>query len=156
VKGTPYVVEAKGVGRKDYSGGTAVTVEPVISDWQSVYLHRDKVTVPALSSLVVNVSISTDIVVVLYDFFASVPSNLLIGMDFAVNDMAGILTVLFETQAYQTIQKHMSKGFPSFSLIQYTLYNYADTDQEFRIGCAGISCSLQAYYLKLPEEIALP
>lgn len=142
-----FTVSAKGVGRKDYSAGTELSVEPLISSWQSVYLFYKQVSVPAGGSLVTVVGVPLNQVVLLYDFFASIPANRLIELMVEAIDLLGIIATVVDEIAYQTVAKHVSKGFPFFKTIRFTTYNYGDVPENFRIGCVGLYTSAEQYHI---------
>lgn len=151
-----FTAEAKGVGRADYSVSTEKSVEPVISSWQSVYLYREKVTVPAGGSLVTNVEVELDQVVLIYDFFTSIPANRLIRLKVEDIDAEGIAYTVIDEVAYQTVAKHVSKGYPFLNTIRFTTYNYGDVAEDFRIGCAGLYTSLEEYYIRVSPVLPVP
>lgn len=144
-----FTVPARGIGRKDYSEATEKFVEPVISSWQSVYLYRQLVTVPAGGSVVTNVAVPLNQVVLLYDFFASIPANSLIRLVVESIDQAGTAVIVVDESAYQTVVTHLLKGFPFFITIRFTTYNYGGVDQGFRIGCSGLYTSLEEYFIEV-------
>ncbi len=143
-----FVVPAKGVGRRDYSAATEKFVEPVISSWQSVYTGYQAVSVPAGGSVVTDIQVALDQVVLLYDFFASIPANSLIRLLVEAVDALGAVTVIDKT-TYQTVAEHVLKGYPFFQIIRFTTYNYG-VAQDFRIGCCGLYTSLGEYWIKKP------
>lgn len=145
-----FAVEPRGVGRKDYSSATEQSVEPVITSWQSAYKYRKAITVPALSHVVTDIKVPLAQVVLLYDFFASRPSNRLIRLLVeAITADGSAATVIDETK-YQTVASHLLKGFPFFETIRFTTYNYADVDENYmRIGFSGLYTSLKEYHLKI-------
>lgn len=146
-----FTVAARGVGRKDYSSATEKSVEPVISSWQSGYLYRGAVVVPALGSLTTDIEVELDQVVIIYDFFASIPSNRLIRLIVqAVGEDGAVLDVLDKT-SYQTVVAHILKGVEFFKIIRFITYNYADVDEDMRIGCSGMYTSLTEYLLYIAE-----
>lgn len=152
---TTFAVPVKGVGRKDYSEANEYFVEPVISSWQSVYLYSQRITVPAGGSVVTDVAVGADKVVLLYDFFASIPANFLIGLKVEYVYPDGTAEEVMNETAYQKVVKHISKGIPFFSTIRFTLDNYGDVDEDFRLGCSGLYTSLKEYYQRLAPEIPL-
>jgi len=145
-----FAVPAKGVGRKDYSAATEMSVEPVISSWQSVYLYYEALFVPAGGSIVRDVDTPLNQVVLLYDFFASIPANRLIRLKVEAVDALGVAYINVDEAAYQTVATHISKGYPFFKTIRFTAYNYGDEDEwNFWIGCAGLYTSEEQYYVGL-------
>lgn len=151
------IVIATGVGRADYSVGIEMTVEPVITSYQSAYLYRDAVVVPAGGSLVKEVSVPLDQVVLLYDFYATIPANRLIRMVVEAVASDETSTEVVNKAAYQTVEAHLSKGYPFFHIIRFTLYSYGDVDEDYmRIGCAGLYTSVQEFFIMVSPEIPLP
>jgi len=145
-----YDVAIEGIGRVDYSNAVEVTTEPVITSWQNVYTDSALVAIPALGSTVVDLPITSDLVVIIYDFFASIPSNRLIRLEVIEIDSAGLsVTVLRETK-YQTIAAHMSRGRKFQNRIQFVVYNYAPVPEPaMQIGAAGIFTTEQEFYLSI-------
>lgn len=142
------VVTARGVGRKDYSGATEMSVEPLISSWQSVYLYHEGLFVPAGGYMVRDVETPLNQVVLLYDFFASIPANRLIRLKVEAVDALGVPYVNVDETAFQTVTQHISKGYPFFKTIRFTAYNYGDDNEwNFWIGCAGLYTSEEQYYV---------
>lgn len=151
-----FPVVARGVGRKDYSMATEKAVEPVITSWQSVYMFRKAIVIPALSNVVTDIEVPLKQVVLLYDFFASIPANRLIRLKVDAIYAGETLHVIDET-AYQTVKSHISKGYPFFGTIRFITYNYWDSDEDYmRIGCSGLYTSLDEYFIKLGAAPPLP
>lgn len=147
-----WVVEAGGIGKADYSTGVEFSVEPVISSWQSVYLYRGTVIVPAGGSLVTDVQVSLDQVVLIYDFYASIPSNQLIRLSVAAVDSLGVVANVIDRSCYQTIDAHLLRGHPFFYIIRFTTYNYGVVDEEnMRIGCTGLYTTSEEYYIRVAD-----
>lgn len=143
-----FTVEAKGIGRRDYSTGTEFSVEPTIRSYQSVYNHWEPVTVPAHDELVTDVPIEKDYVAIVYDFFASAPVSSLIRLVVeAVRD--GIVGSVITKNGYGTVIEHLPKGFPLFQIIRFTVRNYSDDDLDVNIGAVGIYTDEEHYYLRI-------
>jgi hypothetical protein len=141
-----FAVEPRAIGRADYSSGVEVTTEPFVTSWQSGYNYASLQTVPAAGTRVVNVAIPTPTVVLLYDFFCSIPSNKLIRMVVETFDIAGTAIHAVDKLAYQAIAVHISKGIYSVNSIRFTLYNYAALpENEMVIGCAGMYTTLAEF-----------
>jgi len=141
-----FVAEVKGIGRKDYSSAVEITTEPFITSWQSGYNYAQLVAVPAAGSLVVDVPIDEDLVVILYDFFASIPSNRLIRLVVETLDTLGATSRPVDKSDYQAIAAHVSKGIYSVGKIRFTVYNYAPTpENNMVIGCAGMYTTLAEF-----------
>ena len=151
-----YSVQPQGIGRVDYSSGVEVTTEPFVTSWQSGYNYASLQTVPAAGNTVVNVAIPTGRVVILYDFFASVPSNKLIRLVVETIDTLGVASRPVDKLEYQKIAAHVSKGMYSVDNIRFTVYNYAAVvENEMVIGCSGMYTTLAEFasdiaYLPVP------
>lgn len=141
-----YTVQPQGIGRADYSSGVEVSTEPFVTSWQSGYNYASLISVPAAGSTVVDVAIPTPRVVILYDFFASVPSNKLIRLVVETLDTLGVASRPVDKLDYQKITAHVSKGIYSVSNIRFTLYNYAAVvENEMVIGCSGMYTTLAEF-----------
>jgi hypothetical protein len=139
-------VAVEGIGRLDYSSGVEVTTEPFVTSWQSGYSYASMQTVPAAGTKVVNVALPTDQVVILYDFFASIPANRLIRLVVETLDTLGAVSRPVDKLDYQKIAAHVSKGIYSVNFIRFTLYNYAPViENEMVIGCAGMYTTLAQF-----------
>lgn len=139
-------VKAKAIGRVDYSNAVEITTEPFVTSWQSGYNYANLIAVPAGGTTVVNVPIVTPLVVILYDFFASIPSNRMIRLTVDTSDITGTLIRAVDRLEYQSIAAHISKGIYSVINIRFTAYNYAATPEtEFVIGCSGMFTTLAEF-----------
>lgn len=145
------IVPAKGIGRKDYSSGVEFSVEPVIRSYQSVYSAWDCVTVPAGADLTVDVQIATGYVAIVYDFYAVIPQHTLLGLAVAAVS-GGVVAPIITKQGYGSIMEHLSKGFPLFEMIRFTITNFSDVDLDVDIGAVGIYTDEDHYYLTYPRE----
>lgn len=151
---TTFNVATRGIGRKDYSGATEVSVEPVITSYQSVYIYSaTTVDVPAGESVTIDVEVPLAQVVLLYDVFVSVPSNHLIRLVLQSIDEEGNIITDIDITAYQKIIKHFLKGDSFFKTIRFILYNYGDeVEEDFVFGCSGLYTSLEEFYMTLGES----
>jgi len=141
-----FVAQVKGVGREDYSSAVEVTTEPFVSSWQSGYSYASLVSVPAAGSKVIDVPISKNLVVILYDFFASIPSNRLIRLVVETLDTLGVASCPVDKSGYQAIAARVSKGIYSVNNIRFTVYNYSTTpENNMVIGCAGMYTTLTEF-----------
>jgi hypothetical protein len=141
-------VEAKGVGRKDYSSGIEFAVEPVIRSYQSAYSEWDYVTVPTGADLTVDLAIPTGYVAIVYDFFASFPSLTLLEMKVRAVS-GGVVGEVVAKSGYGSVVAHLPKGFPFDEIVRFVLHNYADFDVDVDIGAVGIYTDLEHYLLKV-------
>jgi len=144
-----FTVPARGVGRPDYSSSVEISVEPVITSHESVYSYRGAVVIAAASSTVTNVTVPLNQVVLLHDFYASIPANMLIRLVVEAIDRAGTITEVVDQSGYQGVTAHISKGYPFFQTIRFTTYNYQPlaAENNMRIGCAGFYTSAEEYYI---------
>jgi hypothetical protein len=102
--------------------------------------------VPAGAAIAVDVPITENLVVMLYDFFVSIPAKTLIRA--RIQAIAGVVTAtIIEKSGYGSIAKHITRGYPFFETIRFNLYNYGAVDQTFQFGCAGLYTSWENYYL---------
>jgi len=148
---TTFDVVSRGIGRKDYSGATEISVEPVITSWQSLYVYSASTDpVPAGASVTIDVEVPFAQVVLLYDVFVSVPSNHLIRLVLQSIDAEGTIITDVDTTEYQKIIKHFLKGDSFFKTIRFILYNYGDeVEEDFVFGCSGLYTSLEEFYMTL-------
>lgn len=147
-----WTVEAKGIGKVDYSSGIEFSVEPVISSWQSVYIYREAVIVPAGGSLITDVQVDLGQVALLYNFYASIPSNRLIRLKIDAVDSLGAVAFVIDRSSYQTIAAPLLRGFSFLNIIRFTVYNYGSVDEEnMRIGCAGFYTTAEEYYIRVGD-----
>jgi len=145
-----YAVQAQGIGRVDYSDSVEVMTEPFVTSWQSGYNYASMQTVPAAGSKVVDVPIPSPQVVILYDFFASIPSNKLIRLVVEAVDTLGVTFRAVDKSAYQSIAAHVSKGTYSVNILRFTLYNYAPVvENEMVIGCGGMYTTLAEFFIDI-------
>jgi len=143
-------VQAQGIGRSDYSSAVEISTEPFITSWQSVYSHSEFVNIPANGNTVVDIPLTQDLVVILYDFFASIPANRLIRLVVQIQDTAGAVLTVVDEQDYQTVVAHISKGAYSINNIRFVVYNFSNTpENDMVIGCAGMYTTLQQFTLHI-------
>lgn len=141
-----FVVEARGIGRADYSTGIEAAVEPTIRSYQQVYSHWEEVTVPAGADLVTDIAIPGGYVAIVYDFFATAPVLSLLSLDvYAISN--GIPFGAITKSGYGSIEEHLPKGFPFFETIRFTVHNFSDADLDVNIGAVGIYTDETHYYL---------
>lgn len=143
-----FTVEAKGVGRRDYTEGIEFSVEPLIMSYQQEFHEWRMATVPAGGDAIVDIPITSGTVVMLYDFFASIPRNTLIGL--VVQAVVGILIGdAVNKQGYGSIHANLSKGIPFFETIRFTVHNYDVTDIDVNVGASGIETDVSHYFMTL-------
>jgi len=144
---TIFTVAPRGIGRVDYSGAIEVTTEPFVAGWQEYYAHRSgDLTIPPVSDEVYDVPVTPGRVVLVYDYFATTPSNRLVRMAVDCIDVAGLVIPVFDKTAYQTIIAHLDRGFYFMDIIRVTITNFGTTPlTNLRIGCAGIHVSKEEF-----------
>ncbi|GAH81384.1 unnamed protein product [marine sediment metagenome] len=144
-------VAARGIGRKDYSQGTEISVEPLITSWQGLYTHTELVApIPAGGSITTDVAVPTDQVVILHDVYATVPQNTLIRLILQSIDLEGDIMTDLDMSDYQSIDYHYPRGDTFWRTIRFITYNYRDVVEDLCIiGCAGFYTSHQSYNLQL-------
>jgi len=141
-----FSVIPEGIGRIDYSEAVEVTTEPFVTSWQSGYNYASMQIVPAVGNIVVNVAIPSLQVVILYDFFASRPSNKLIRLVVETYDTLGVTSRPVDKLGYQRIIAHVSKGIYSINAIRFRVYNYSPViETEMVIGCSGMYTTLAEF-----------
>jgi len=144
-----YPVQAQGIGRVDYSQIVERTTEAFITSWQNSYNYFYHVpNIPAGGSLLIDIPLNPLQVVILYDFFASIPSNQLIHLIVQVEDMTGAIAICLDKTGYQTIIHRISKGVQSINHIYFTVENYAAIPEtNMLIGCSGMYTSMAEFTL---------
>lgn len=141
-----FTVVPTGVGRKDYSEQVEYSVEPVVRSYQNAYTHDEVYTVPAGTTRTIDVAIPSNTVVLLYDFFASIFSNRLIGFEVRAVDVAGgLANPIFSKAEYQCVEHHHSRGAPVFLIIRIILTNYCPVNLDISVSLAGVYTSVEEY-----------
>ena len=148
-----FTVEKIGIGRADYSAGIEFSVEPVIRSYQDVYSYWDTLTVAPGSSEIKDVAISLGYMVLLYDFFATHPTNQMISLS-VYTVAAGVAGRVVEESKHGSISKHLSKGFPFFETVRFKVENMGEDVLDINIGTMGIITSREEYFLLSPGYIA--
>lgn len=147
-----FAVPVKGVGRKDYSAGIEFSVEPVIRSYQDVYNYWDTLTVAPGSSETKDVEINLGYMVLLYDFFATHPTNQMISLS-VYTVAAGVAGRVVEESKHGSISKHLSKGFPFFEIVRFKVENMGEDILDINIGTIGIITSREEYFLLSPGMV---
>jgi len=143
-----FTVDAVGVGREDYSDRIEHSVEPTTRGYQSDYNHWEAVTFVAGADTEVEISVTTDYVDIIYDYYLSVPTSVLMDLLVeTVND--GVAGSVVNKWGYGTIHAYLPKGFAFLETIKFTVHNYADEDIDGYIGALGIETTQEQYYLTL-------
>lgn len=150
VIGRTFTAAAIGVGRKDYSTGVEYSAEPVVMSYQSVYTYSESISISAGEDEVIDIEVPSENVVIIYDFSASVPSNLLIGMRIDAVDIEGAAMTVISKMGYQIVEAHPTKGIGFFHIIRFVVHNYSDEDIDYAIiNCAGLYTSEERFYLHI-------
>lgn len=144
-----FAVAPVGVGREDYSTGLEHLVEPTIRSYQEVFSHWEEVTFTAGADTVVDITVTTDYVDMVYDYYASIPASVL--LDLHVQSIVdGVEGSVVHKSNYGTVHAALPKGFAFLDTIRFTVHNYGDEDIDGLIGALGIETTQSQYYLTLP------
>lgn len=139
-----------GVGRKDYSQGVEESVEPLISSYQDEYSDWGAFTVPAGADLTINFTMPAGKVVIGYDFFCQFYCNTLMSLRisaYRLHPMPPGYYVVFSTQKYGSIEKHITKGvvfYAGWDAV-WVFHNYAAFDVDVAIGYNGLVMDSNRY-----------
>ncbi len=107
-----FAVTPLGIGRRDYSQNVEVSVEPVIRSWETAYTYSVQAMLnPGVTVLDLQTR-PVDRVWMLYDFFVSVPANVLLQLDAIAVPITGPEAAFLQEYDYQNIEKHLSRGMP--------------------------------------------
>lgn len=140
------VVEAKGIGKKDYTQGIEFSVEPTIRSYQEVYSNWQAVAVVAGATVQTDITIPGGHVAIAYDFYATFPTLTLLRMVVEAVD-AGVIVGIIRESKHGSITKHLTKGFPFLDIVRFTLENLSSVDLVVNIGVVGIYTDEEHYYL---------
>jgi len=141
-----FTVTPTGVGRPDYSQNVELSVEPEIRSWQEEYQHFEEIAVAAGTSVTTEIPITAQTVVIVYDFFLSVPRNVLLHMDLEFYTAAGAWATIIEDSGYQNVPIHYSRGFPLFRKYRVTITNYGEVAVRCRFSAHGTVTEENIYY----------
>lgn len=147
-----FAFEAKGVGRKDYSSGIELSVEPVIRSYQDVWNHWDTVTILPGASQTINIALATGKVALLYDFYAQIQTNELIEMR-VYTVTAGVAGRVVQKSKHGSIAEHLSKGFPFYEIVRFILYNRGENSIDFTYGAVGIVTGREEYFMQMFPQV---
>lgn len=141
-----FAIPATGVGRKDYSKAIEEAVEPVIRSYQQDYWFHEYYAVNAGETRVEEIALPADTVVMLYNFFLSVPRNSLIYLNVeAWLPDYGIYSALADAIGYQNVKIALLVGFPAFIKYKISMTNYGDTNLDMVFSAHGIRTEEQIY-----------
>ena len=142
-------ISAWGTGRPDYSENVEYSTEPVIRSHQNQYTHYvDYLDVAANAEVDVEVDITTDTVVMLYDFYLTANKNVLIELHFdAVSSTTGSFVTIFNDKAYSRVCHPIPNGFPIFDTYRITYMNHSTEEIDLLLTICGLYTSEKDYYL---------
>ena len=141
-----FSVVPTGGGRPDYSQNVEKAVEPQIRSWQSEYQHFEEIDVPAGDTILTEIAITAQTVVIVYDFYLSAPRNVLLHMKLEFLTADGTWGLLIEDSGYQTVPIHYSRGFPLFRRYRVEITNYGEEDVTCRFSAHGTETEENIYY----------
>jgi hypothetical protein len=147
-----FAFEAKGIGRKDYSSGVELSVEPTIRSYQSVYSEWQTIAVAAGATVIRNIVIPSGYVAIVYDYFATFPTLTLLRLVVETID-DGVVGPVVKESSYGSISKHLAKGFPFLQTIRFTVENLSTVALDVNIGAVGIYTDEEHYYLLVGTQI---
>lgn len=142
-------VQAKGIGRKDYSQGIESSVEPLIQSYQSEYADWGAFTLASGIDVQINFPIPSGKVVIGYDFYVTFPRNCLVGLEVSAYrslPTPGYITVLV-ARKYGLIEEHIIKGVPFYGGMDVIciVHNYDISPLDIGIGFMGIQIDESQY-----------
>jgi len=142
-------VKSWGTGRKDYSQNVEYSVEPVIRGPQTQYVYYLEISdVASGGSGTVDVDITADTVVMLYDFYLTSTANVLLDFNiFALSN--GTVATVFRDRGFQNIYHPIPQGFPFFDTYRLSYKNNGNKVVDLAFTAAGIYTSEKAYYLTI-------
>jgi len=146
-------VQSWGTGRKDYSKNVEYATEAIIRSYQQQYVVVETGTLAAGASTTINTAITTETVVMLYDFNFSADSNVLISMVVYAISVAGASTYVFQDKNYQNISHCILKGFPFFGTVRSALTNDGDASINYHYTMAGLVTGEKEYYLRVASVL---
>jgi len=136
------------VGRKDYSANVEQSVEPLILSWQQEYKAYKEITVNANTEVTTEVEIEAATVVIVYDFYLSTYSNVLLDARLDFLEADGVTWSPFAAKwGTRTVEIHITRGWPLFKKYRITIKNW---DPSVNADCTftshGIVTSETVYY----------
>lgn len=143
------MVESWGTGRKDFSENVEYSTEPIIRSYQNTYTSYTEYedVVPGVLTNV-DITIPTETVLILYDFFLSSPVNVLLDFDcYAKSATSDVYVNIFRDKGYQTIYHPIPQGFPFFSTYRIRYRNNGERNIDLILTIAGLYTSEKNYYL---------
>ncbi|MBA7641912.1 hypothetical protein ES703_49598 [subsurface metagenome] len=146
-----FTVTTEGVGRPDYSMNVELAVEPQIRSWQTEYKHAEDIAVPAYSSVTREIDIEAKTVILIYDFYISVPRNIMLHLDVDFFTATGTWESMTDKSDLQTVEIHYVRGFPLFDKYRITITNYSGFDITCPFSAHGVITAENIYYGRLVE-----
>ena len=140
---------AVGVGRKDYSQNVEFAVEPMIRSHQSDYSIYEEIAVAAGATVTMEIDIEEETVVIVYDFYLSVPANIMIEVHYEFFSAIGTWISFARQSGYQTIPLNFARGWPLFDKYRITITNHDALDVTCHFSAHGVVTSESEYYGKL-------
>lgn len=141
-----FKVVPTGVGRQDFSQSVELSVEPQIRSWQQEYQHFEEIDVPEGDTVLTEIAITAQTVVIVYDFYLSAPRNVLLHMKLEFLTAAGTWALLIENSGYQVVPINYARGFPLFRRYRVEITNYGEEDVTCRFSAHGTETEENIYY----------
>lgn len=143
-------VQSWGTGRKDYSENVEYSVEPVIRGPQTQYTYYEEfLNVAAGASSTVDIDITADTVVILYDFYLSSIANVLLDFNIFAIGTDGSVATVFRDRGFQSIYHPIPSGFPFFNTYRLGYTNNSEILIDLIFTVAGLYTSEDEYYLTI-------
>jgi len=136
-----------GIGRRDFSQNVEQSVEPMIESWQEDYLYNVALLLPGFSASILEIDITEETVVMIYDLFLSVALNVLLILNVEAY-VDGVWTPMAYMESYQTVKIHLSKGFPLFDKYRITITNYSTAPLVAYFSSHGIVTGEDFYHMR--------
>lgn len=141
-----------GTGRPDYSKNVEYSTEPIIRGPQTQYVLSEEIEdVAANSTTTVDVDITTDTVVMLYDFFLTANKNVYITLQVRALGTGGTYVSIFKDEGYQRVIHPIPVGFPVFDSYRYIYANLSDEEADLSLQISGLYTGEKEYYLTLRD-----
>ena len=146
IRRTTYSVTTTGVGRADYSKNVEQSVEPLIRSYQSEYNYNNTVNIGPGAEQIVEVSLPSGYVVLIYDFYVTNPNNVLVGVIMEFLTATGAWYFFTAKQDMITVSINLAKGWPVFNKYRFRITNNGLGAADFDISAHGIKTAETEYY----------
>ena len=150
------MVDSWGTGRPDYSENVEYSTEPIIRGAQNKYVYYLEILdVAAGGEATIDIDITADTVVMLYDFYMSSIANVLLDFNLFTIDSDGAVTAtIFRDRDYQRVYHKIPQGFPFFDTYRVGYKNNSNRTIDLFLNIAGLYTSEKEYYLTVgqPKE----